>query len=264
VPLLRAAATRVWLLGVIWLLGCLVIWRVIRSREHAILAVFASAAIPVFTFAVLWQGGDVARYFPLYPCLFLLLGVFMNDQVGGRRLQTLVALGLLLMAVNNVAGLSFVAANARKAEAAARLSRLSGRAQHDDVVYSSHGLDEVLRYGGGNPLEPLVDDKRLQYRSLVLFGTPEVEAWRTEFARRVQRTWDDGRQVWIANRLLKPAPEPEWNWIEGSDPRIEWRHFPEFFGQFEFTDPTHDDGFAELRRTPTNVRLIETQASGTG
>jgi len=260
VSIARVAATRIWMIGLIWLVGLAVLWQFARARGGAVLLVFVTAAVPIFTFAVLWQGGDVSRYFPLYPSLFMLLGVGASTRIGGNRLRLAVAVGLAFMAINNVAGLSVLAANQRRSAVTQRLSNLDGVARHNDMIFASHSLDEVFRFGNTYPLEPLVDGKRFQYRYLVLFGTPEIVDWQNEFSRRVQRQWNQGQQVWIASRLLQPKPMPEWNWIEGSDPRIRWSDFSAFFSRFEYVDSTAGDGFVRLHPTPLNTLLIDAHA----
>jgi hypothetical protein len=257
VSLARAAATRIWMIGLIWLVGFAVLWQFVRVRGGPMLFVFATAAVPIFAFAVMWQGGDVSRYFPLYPCLFMLLGVFASRRMGGRGIRSAVALGLVFMALNNAAGLSVVAANRRRDAVAERLANLRGIARNNDMIFASHSLDEVFRFGNTYPLEPLIDGKRLQHRYLVQFGTPETVDWKPDFADRVQRQWNLGNQVWIASRLLRPRPMPEWNWVEGSDPRIQWSDFYTFFSRFEYVDPTDGDGFVRLDPTPWNSLLIE-------
>jgi hypothetical protein len=173
-----------------------------------------------------------------------------------KRTRAALAIGLVFMAVNNVAGLSTFAAQARREAVAHRLEPLRGRAADEDLLWVSHIQDDVLRLSNAFPLQPLIEGLHLRAGYLIQFGAPQVDYWQQEFAGRVERVWDQGTDVWISSRLLAPAPQPGWNWIEGSDPRIAWPDFALFFRNFEL-GPGEGDTFLLLRRTPANQARIE-------
>jgi hypothetical protein len=254
--------TRIWLLGAVWLLGFAVIWHVTRSRAFTLLAVFGTAALPVFAFALLWQGGDMERYLPLYPFLFLIIHeLFTNgDFRYTRALRVAVAAALVFMAANNVIGLSLPAAEARRAGVKHRLEQLVGRARNEDVLVCSHLQDDLVAVRNSFPFEPVLDDVDLRIVVLILVGQAQVDTWREYFATQVRDTWKKDRHVWISSRLLTQPPRPEWSWIEGSDPRISWRDFPEFFSAFQLGPLPPYDGFVLLERTPANEALIASLA----
>jgi hypothetical protein len=59
--------------------------------------------VPVFVFGVFWQGGDMERYLPLFPFLFLAVAGLWS-QVEARTERVLVAgFFVLLVLVNGVA-----------------------------------------------------------------------------------------------------------------------------------------------------------------
>ncbi|MGH7502306.1 MAG: hypothetical protein ACREL7_11170 [Longimicrobiales bacterium] len=262
VSLARAAATRIWLIGLIWLVGALVLFQLARARQHrALLAVFAVAAIPIAIWAVAWQGGDIERYMPLYPFLFLLFAALLGMHAGARRTRIVLLVGLAFMAVNNVTGLSAIEAGSRRDAVAHRLEGLHGQVKDGDLLMVSHIQDDVLRLSNAFPLDPLVEDLAPRIGYLVQFGAPQVDTWRESFAARVQIVWEGGAQVWIASRLLEARPLPEWNWIEGSDPRVSWTDFPAFFSSFEFARSGGGDTFLLLEPTPANRSRIAALAS---
>ena len=256
VGLPRVLATRVWLIGLIWLMGGLVLLQLLRARRHGtLLAVFAVAAAPILLWAVAWQGGDIERYMPLYPFVFLLLAALLGQSAHAGRTRVALALGLAFMAINNVAGLSTFAAEARRDAVAHRIEPLRGRAADEDLLWVSHIQDDVLQLSNSFPLQPLLEGLELRVGYLVQFGAPQVDYWQEAFAERVQRVWEQGADVWIATRLLAPTPLPHWDWIEGSDPRVSWPDFALFFRNFEF-EPAEGDTFLLLRRTPGNEARI--------
>jgi hypothetical protein len=258
VTLLEFATTRIWLLGLLWLTGLIALAHLIRTRRHAaVTAVFVAAAIPVIAFAVMWQGGDVPRWFPLYPFLFLIVHAVLTDWQRGRVIRRALAAGLILMAVNNVILLSKIAAENRRDDALMRLSGVARLIADGDLLFCSHYQDDLAQIPNMFPLEPLVAGRSPTLHVLVELAAPQVERWQQVFARRVNRAWEDGNRVWLSKRLLSPVPQPDWEWIEGTDPRITWRAFFDFFSAFDTVDPAGDvDGFVRLDRTPANIAII--------
>jgi hypothetical protein len=175
----------------------------------------------------------------------------------GRVIRRALAAGLILMAVNNVILLSKIAAENRRDDALMRLSGVAPLIADGDLVFCSHYQDDLAQIPNMFPLEPLVAGRSPTLHVLVELAAPQVERWQQVFARRVNRAWEAGNQVWLSKRLLSPVPQPDWEWIEGTDPRITWRAFFDFFTAFETVDPAGDvDGFVRLDRTPANIAII--------
>src|SRR6202030_3009590 len=72
-----------WKLALFYLLLLALGIGLLRSpRGRRLLGLFAVAALPTIGFAVAWQGGDLERYLPLYPFLFLAVaGLFSLERV---------------------------------------------------------------------------------------------------------------------------------------------------------------------------------------
>jgi len=260
VSLLDLARTRIWLLGLIWLVGLAGLVQLLRSRaHHALLAVFASAALPTVAFAVLWQGGDATRWFTLYPFLFLVVHAMLTVEGRGRVLRRVTLAGLAFMALNNLILLSTVAAERRRDDALVRIAGMGEMLRDGDLLFCTHYQDDLAQVPNMFPLEPLHEGRTPTVHILVELAAPQVPRWRAVFARRARQAWETGHQVWFSKRMLSPVPRAEWEWIEGTDPRIQWRDFFEFFSQFEVTDPAGiTDGFVRLERTAANeARLLE-------
>src|SRR5262249_4514379 len=49
------------------------------AQGRRFLAFLSLTALPVVTFAGFWQGGDMERYFPLYPAIFLSLAYALSE-----------------------------------------------------------------------------------------------------------------------------------------------------------------------------------------
>jgi hypothetical protein len=258
VTLLQAATTRVWLLGLVWLVGIASLVHLVRARRHfALLAVFAAAAIPVMLFAVSWQGGDATRWFPLYPFLILVVHAVLADGQRAHVVRIAMVTGLLIMAVNNIALLSTAAAERRRDQAMVRLMNMHELVREGDVLFCTHHQDDLVQVPNMYPLQPVLGDRDVRLFVLVELAAPQVERWQRVFARRVRTAWDAGNHVWVSKRLLAQRPEPEWEWIEGTDPRISWRGLVEFVAAFDVADIVGaPDGFVILKRTPANEALV--------
>jgi hypothetical protein len=249
--------TRVWLLGLIWIVGLSMLAHVIRTRRHyPVVAVFVTAAVPVVAFAVSWQGGDASRWLPLFPFLFLIMHAVLAGSARGHILRKVLVAALIFMALNNVVLLSTVAAENRRDASLVRLEGMGPLMQNDDLLFCSHYQDDLAQVPNMFPLQPILGRTPIVH-VVVELAAPQVERWQAVFARRVSRAWNAGHQVWISKRLLAPVPDPDWEWIEGTDPRITWRALFEFFSDFEVMDPAGvQDGFVRLAQTPANAATI--------
>ena len=68
--------------------------------------------------------------------------------------------------------------------------------------------------------------------------------------------------MWIRKRVLAARPRPEWNWVEGADPRLSWAGIHTFFSRLDVGQSIgDDDGFALLLSSPNNralfIRLLD-------
>jgi hypothetical protein len=85
-----------WQLGLFYLfIGALLLTLVRKPPGRRYLLYWLAGSLPVLIFGVLWQGGDMERYLPLYPALFLVLGYALEQ---GQRWFRAVALSFFVLA----------------------------------------------------------------------------------------------------------------------------------------------------------------------
>jgi hypothetical protein len=81
--------------------------------------------------------------------------------------------------------------------------------------------------------------------------------WRNIFAAKTLALWDQGGDVWITKRLLHSHPSPEWEWVEGDDPRVTWKDIYLFFAQLEMGQSVGgEDGFVLVQHSPRNEQFL--------
>jgi hypothetical protein len=224
-------------------------WHAWRRGERSLLLLLACSALPVLAFGFLWQGGDMERYLPAYPLLFVLLARSWSPPRG----LAWVLLGLIALGVaSNGAALSRSAANARLDALRQRLVDLPDLPPRSELMVVRDRL-QLMRYD--YPLSP--EARRFSIVDPILIAHQDLPTWRADFARRVLGVWKAGGQVWLSRRLLRDMPHPESTWAEGDDPRIGWVDIPSFFRTLEIGETVGGyDGFVLLLENKTNHTLF--------
>jgi hypothetical protein len=141
------------------LLAAVVVTLVVAKQKRA-LVLLALAAVPVLLFAVHWQGGDLERYLPLYPFLFVAIAVALSEQMSPMRKYVCAAL-LVTMAATNVGALSRYSYCLREAYLSrrastipfSRLTKSSVLFEGDPVADSNAGI-RVNEVDGGFYMAP--------------------------------------------------------------------------------------------------------------
>jgi hypothetical protein len=88
-------------------------------------------------------------------------------------------------------------------------------------------------------------------------ATLRVLTWREEFAQEALGAWAAGGDVWVSRRVWLQTPRPEWNWVEGDDPRVTWEEIPRFFVPLETDQATGGaDDFVRLKHNPANTTIL--------
>jgi len=226
-------------------------------RGRRVAALLAAGSLPIICFAVLFDGGAVERYLPLYPFVFVALAAGLASATAPRasRWAMLGFVGALV--VVNGAALSKPALGRRQDETARRVADLRPRLGPRSLLYAVTWLDELVNFDRSFPFHPLNRGARPRVFSLVTPGSAQVKTWREEFAARTLAAWDEGGEVWVSRRAFAARPDFDWNWAEGDDPNVRWRDFPEFFSRLDAGETVGgDDGFFLLPPTPRNVPLL--------
>jgi hypothetical protein len=202
------------------------------------------AAVAVLGVAVYWHGGDIERYLPLYPILFLSVGSVLCNKQSWRVLNYVVLIFLTAAAVTNLYAMSLPVQGARQANVSSRISGLEPRLKPASRIFVVDFQDELYSFSRDFPFNPIVRAHTLQVAGVVEVSGKDAPRWRQNFAARAESIWSGGGDVWISRRLLSSKPKAEWNWVEGDDVRLSWADFYQFFSQLEVGDVAGgDDGF---------------------
>ena len=226
-------------------------------RQFRVLALLAITAIPVLVLAVAWQGGDLERYFALFPALFLAVGAALST----RRPRASIIGAAILLAL--LAG--FNLRDYSRRDAAHRcdvlVSRLRSVPTTPDrpTLLVTLGVDALTTMRGRCPDAPVLE--RPDNPKVLDIFTPHVEnavRWRQLFANRALAAWQGGGRVWISTRLLESKPAPEWHWAEGDDRRVHWEDFPTFFGRLALGKLGRGEApFVEVLASPANLAALD-------
>jgi len=237
-------------------LGAIVLTLIRSTRGRNILAFCAVAAGPVLIFALLWFGGDIERYLPLYPAFFVALGSAIETD-HSKLIRFLAGTFLILSLISNFFALSSRRLAAQEQAAVDRIAPLLPllRPSSRVVVVDIH--DDLVNFSRSYPFNPINRNAELLNYPLLNPGTPQTKHWREAFAASVAATWNSQADVWISKRLLSPRPMGEWGWIEHGDPNLRWKEVNAFFSQLDYgQDVDGADGFLLLPKTQKNVAVL--------
>lgn len=236
--------------------AAVVMLRSARTRPTA--ALLACAAVPCVGFGLLWQGGDVERYLPLYPFAVIAASAAIASA-RSRGAWAALAAGLVAIGAINVAAFSRPAVDAER-------RRLMRQTACDEPMPARSLLvlptwrDPLLmlfrttRYGGLFPDSTAVIGGAAP-------ATPDADRWRGNVAERLLQ-WDSaGGTAWIAEQALAERPTRANRWVEGEDPRLRWRDIPAFFRTLSVEDVCDNaDGFVRLRLDDRTRRVLTATA----
>jgi hypothetical protein len=248
-----------WKFGLFYLFILAVVvnlWRA-GGEGRRMIACWLVGSLPIIAFAVMFDGGAIERYLPLYPFLFLALARSLDHERAHPLLST-VTLVFLAAAIVTNAGVMSKPARGRQQEAtAARISDLQPRLRPESKVFTVNWQDDLVNFNRSYPFHPLNRDVGLRVNSLVTVGTTQVLRWREDLASQALVVWGAGGEVWVSRRALHDRPRAEWNWAEGDDARVSWTDFRPFVERLEAGETLGgEDGFFMLVPSPANKHLF--------
>jgi len=247
-----------WKLLLFYALLLAIVVRLARSGRTGILAICALSAGPVLIFAVLWFGGDIERYLPLYPALFI---AFCCAVAEDRRGPTTILAAVFVAAAIGCNSYALFRPRLQHEQqlAADRVRNVLPLLKPSSRVVEVDIHDELVNFSRSFPLNPINRGAKLLNYPLLNPGTPQVLHWRQDFSAMVATTWNLHGDVWISERVLAARPERGWDWIENSDPHIKWAELPAFFSQFDLGAAAGEsDGFLLLLPTEKNLATVDT------
>jgi hypothetical protein len=227
-----------------------------------VLAFCLLSAVPVAIFGLLWRGGDMERYLPLYPAFFIAVTFALADKTSPVYLKW-IATGLVITcAISNVMVTSRFRLMKQRTLIATRLQYLLPILGPNSRIVVLDIHDEVVNFARTFPLDPINREHRGIFYAAINSGTAQTCHWQKAFAATVSSVWNNEDGVWISDRLLEKSPHREWTWVDGADPCVSWTSIARFFPQFDFgPEVGKADGFLLLLRTPNNLAIIDSLRS---
>ena len=218
-------------------------------------------ALPVIFFAVyVFEPGSPERYMPIYPLLAAAVAVSLAEAPRSRVPFYAGLLLLTMMMTANIRAMSVIRASQRQATQQERISAVRERVR-GGVVAIMTNRDELMAFSKTYPFHPMNTPEPVPIYEVLEIGNTRLATWREDFSARAFESWRNGGEVWISQRLLAERPAPEWQWVEGDDPRIQWKQVPEFFAGLEYAGRLGGtDGFVLLKDSTGNRLTLEALA----
>ena len=253
-----------WKIALFYLFAASILFMLMReARGRRILALLAVNTAFVFAFAVIFVGSTVERYMPLSPLLFLSTAWALGARRQPAWLKAIPVVFIVIMAVMNVSSLAAPVVERRREASAARVEGLLPLLKPESRVVTTHWQEELANFYASFPFHPVNRNNNFRLYALMTPGTTQVEKWREAFAATVLSAWGKGGDVWVSQRLLKPSPQPGWNWVEGDDRRVSWRDFNIITSHLELGESVGgEDGFVLLLPSVANHQLLSDVAEG--
>jgi hypothetical protein len=239
--------------------AAVVVVQLLRSeRGHKLLALLVLAVVPIVLFSIfVFEAGSIERYLPLYPFFFIALGYAWANRQGAFYGRATLGVFLIAVIVVNFAAMWRGTLEQQRADAVIRIRELVPLLDSRTLVLAVNEQDSLAVYCHDFPLDQINLKQELQYYDLLEINAARLATWRQDFAKRVLWTWRQGGTVWVPLRVLRDRPNPEWNWVEGDDPRVHWSDLPGFFSRLTLgTQVGGSDGFVSLPDDPVNRDLL--------
>jgi hypothetical protein len=236
------------------------------SRGRMLFLLLVSAVVPILFFALfIFEAGSIERYLPLYPFIFLACGYVLGAEHVKRVSKLLLVLALIATATVNVNAMRRGKLESEKAAMIARIHELIPLLGANDLVLAINEQDNLAQFRQNFPLDPINRDVKWRSYDVLEINTARLSTWRSDFAERALATWQIGGEVWLPKRVFSSRPNPDWNWVEGDDPRVKWTDLPSFFSRLETgKEVGGEDGFVLVQNSPRNKQILATAFMPTG
>ena len=247
-----------WKLTLFYLFLASVVLGLLRSPlGRRVLGLLALNAAPIIGLAVFWQGGDIERYFALYPVIFLSLAVSLSTDRAPALSKYVSLTFVVAMILSSATAMAKLTLDARQEVTAARASDLQSLLRLNSRVFTVTFTDDLVNFKRAFPFHPVNRGAYINPVAIIALGTTQVPVWRQDFATKAEETWGQGGDVWVSRRVLSQRPRPEWNWVEGDDKNVSWADVPSFFSKLEMGQSVGgEDGFFLLPPSEKNRAFL--------
>jgi hypothetical protein len=235
------------------------------TKGRRYVAFVGVSALPVCAFAWSWQGGDMERYLPLYPALFVSLAYALSDGPWARFVQWAAVLFAVFLVAVNLGPLSRSAAERRQADVERRIDEIQLSWKPGSHIATVLWQDDITSFYWNYPFNPINRSGILSQPrgdvpvvfDIVDRNSPNAPRWRQIFAADALAVWSRGGDMWVSKEAFSPRPRPDSAWVEGDDPTVSWSDVPRFFTSLDTARSVGgENGFLLLAPSPHNRRIL--------
>jgi len=251
-----------WKLALFYCFLVSILVQLVRSQTgRSILAFCLLSAAPVAVFGLLWRGGDMERYLPLYPAFFIAVAFALADKAS-PYMKGIAALFLIACMISNVTATSRFALLHQRRLIADRLRDLLPVLAPNSRIVVMDIHDGAVNFARTFPFDPINREHRQVFYAAINSGTAQTCQWQKAFATTVSTVWKNQGDVWVSKRLLEQTPHRDWYWAEGADRCVPWASVSHFFSQLDLGSSVGDrDGFVLLLPTEKNRATVNSLLS---
>jgi hypothetical protein len=140
-----------------------------------------------------------------------------------------------------------------------RVEAVVPRLKPNSLLVTTHLQDDLVNFQASFPFDPLNRHNLYHVYPLVMPNSDQAARWQEDFAATILKAWEKGGDAWLSARILSERPQPQWNWVEGDDPRVKWSDVYRFFAHLQKHNVVSStDGFVLLEKSDSNVQLLNT------
>jgi hypothetical protein len=248
-----------WKLMLFYLAVATMLLGLLLKSARRMLVLVLVTALPLLVFAIKFDGGAVERYLPLYPVIFLALAWVLAQSQLPRLVKIVPVLFFCVAILVNSSVMARVVLNRQKQRTSERVQAIVPKLKPNSWLVTTHLQDDLVNFQSSFPFEPINRHNTYHVYPLVVLNSDQSARWQEEFAANMLKAWSRDGDAWLSARMLSAKPEPQWNWVEGDDPRVKWADIYKFFSQFQTDDVASGaDGFVLLEKSDANVQLLNT------
>jgi hypothetical protein len=238
---------------------CVAINLLRTERGRGLIGLLIVDLLPTVIFALfIFEAGDMSRYIATLPFVFMAVAAALcsDRAIGWTRYVIILFIAVSIIA--NVQAMSPWTLDRREERVETRIRDLVPLLKPASRVVTSHLQDDINNFTRDFLFNPINRGGKLSYYPVVAINSSQVDRWQPAFAETANDVWNNSGDLWLSKRLLTPRPRPEWNWVEGDDPRVSWTNLYRFFTQFEVGQSVGgDDGFVLLLPSDKNKAMLD-------
>lgn len=235
----------------------------VSAKGRRYLAFVAVSALPIIAFAWSWQGGDMERYLPLYPVLFVSLAYALSEGPWVRFVRLAAVLFAVFLIAVDTGPLSRSAAERRQADVMRRIDEIQQSWKPGSHIATVLWQDDVTSFYWNYPFNPINRSGILSQPrgdvpvvfDIVDRNSPNAPRWRQIFAADALAVWSRGGDMWVSKEAFSPRPDSAW--VEGDDPTVPWPDVPGFFTTLDTSRSVGgENGFLLLAPSSHNRQIL--------